>query len=97
MPIFSFLYRILVLVFVVLIFRRILNVFTKNRKQTESKDDSTGTANPMVKDPVCGMYMDSRLAVRLDSRSEAFYFCSEECKKKYLNRSTGDGMGSAAG
>jgi YHS domain-containing protein len=42
----------------------------------------------MVKDPVCGMYMDSRLAIRVESRKEAFYFCSEECKNKYLEKST---------
>ena len=32
-------------------------------------------------------YMDARLAVRLDYREESFYFCSEECKNKYLHKS----------
>ena len=48
----------------------------------------------MVKDPVCGMYMDSRLAVRLQSRNEAFYFCSEECRNKYLGKSSAAGSSS---
>jgi uncharacterized protein len=39
-----------------------------------------------VKDPVCGMYMDPRLAVRLDFKTGSFYFCSEECRRKFLAR-----------
>jgi YHS domain-containing protein len=50
----------------------------------------------MVKDPVCGMYMDSRLAIRLENQSEAIFFCSEECRKKFLSKSAGGGMDSAA-
>ncbi len=42
----------------------------------------------MVKDPVCGMYMDFRLAIPFENRKEAFYFCSEECKNKYLGKPT---------
>jgi YHS domain-containing protein len=38
----------------------------------------------MVKDPVCGMYMDSRLAVRFEEGGETVFFCSEECKSKFL-------------
>jgi len=51
----------------------------------------------MVKDPVCGMYMDSRLAVRLGNERKEFYFCSEDCKKKYLNQSAGAASNSAPG
>lgn len=38
----------------------------------------------MVKDPVCGMYMDPRLALRQDEKGEHLFFCSEECRQKYL-------------
>jgi YHS domain-containing protein len=50
----------------------------------------------MVKDPVCGMYMDSRLAVRMEDRKEVVYFCSEECRKKYVNGSFKAGTASDA-
>jgi YHS domain-containing protein len=40
--------------------------------------------------------MDCRLAVRLDKKSEEFYFCSEECKQKFLNNSTGSGAAESA-
>ena len=45
----------------------------------------------MVKDPVCGMYMDSRLAVRLEGDKEVLYFCSEDCRKKYLKKPPDEG------
>lgn len=38
----------------------------------------------MVKDPVCGMYMDPRLAVMADYKQEKHYFCSDACRKKFL-------------
>jgi YHS domain-containing protein len=37
-----------------------------------------------VKDPVCGMYMDPRLAIRQEEGGESLFFCSEECRQKYL-------------
>jgi len=94
----SILFRILVLVFILWLFRRFLAAFTGSPKQaTKPKDgNSTGTVNHMVKDPVCGMYMDSRLAVRHESRKKSLYFCSEECKKKFLSKSAGQDVGPAA-
>ena len=92
-------YQILIKVFSVLLmiwlFRRILSVLFRASKKPEPAENSVNKAQHMVKDPVCGMYMDSRLAVRMERDNEAYYFCSEDCKNKYLNRSSGDGMSSA--
>jgi uncharacterized protein len=85
----SILFRILGLVLIAWVFRRVLNFFLGASKSNQAKDNSRGDSKHMVKDPVCGMYMDCRLAVRLDKKSEEFYFCSEECKQKFLNNSTG--------
>jgi uncharacterized protein len=92
---FSILFRIFLLVFLFWLLRRFLAAFTAAPKRPEPGKNSTGSANHMVKDPVCGMYMDSRLAVRLEGREEDFYFCSEECKNKYLGKSSEDDTGSA--
>lgn len=40
----------------------------------------------MVKDPICGMYLDPRLAVHADHNREAYYFCSDECRQKFLGK-----------
>ena len=91
----SIIIRILLLAFVLWLVRRLLGKILVRVKQPGATDDRADIQNSMVKDPVCGMYMDSRLAIRLDSRKEAYYFCSEECKNKYLgNAGKGTGAGS---
>jgi uncharacterized protein len=92
----SILFRILLLAFILWLFRRFLATVMRASKKGGAKNNSAGPANHMVKDPVCGMYMDSRLAVRLEDRNEAFYFCSEECKRKYLSGTTEEGTGPTA-
>ena len=37
-----------------------------------------------VKDPVCGMYMDPRLAIQHQEQAGTIYFCSETCRDQYL-------------
>jgi YHS domain-containing protein len=76
--------------------RRFLAALTGKSRKTETKSDSSIPSNHMVKDPVCGMYMDSRLAIRIENKSETFYFCSEGCKTKFIDPASGAGMGSAA-
>lgn len=92
----SIIIRILSAILLVWLFRRLLGVFLGSAKANRSKSGSETASNHMVKDPVCGMYMDSRLAVRLGNEREE-YFCSEDCKKKYLNQSTGAASNSAHG
>lgn len=83
----SFVLRILFLAAIIWLVRRILALFMGSARRPNRKRPANGAANYMVKDPVCGMYMDSRIAVRLEKGSETTYFCSEECKKKFLDRS----------
>ena len=39
----------------------------------------------MVKDPVCDIYFPKNSGVALHIDGKTLYFCSEECKKKYLS------------
>ena len=84
----SLLFRILGLVFLVWLVRRLLGFFLGDSRGKRAKGNSEGSSSHMVKDPVCGMYMDSRLAVRLEGTGGESYFCSEECRKKYLHNSS---------
>ena len=92
----SILIRILAALLLVWVFQRFLSVLLRNFKKAGSNATPENPANQMVKDPVCGMYMDSRLAVRIERKNEAFYFCSEDCRNKYLNKPPQDGMRSSA-
>jgi uncharacterized protein len=40
----------------------------------------------MVKDPVCEVYFPKKSGVSLSIEGKTLYFCSEECKDKYLSK-----------
>ncbi len=87
----SILFRLLILIVALWVIRRLLGSILGAPKRPQAQQDAAGTPNNMVKDPVCGMYMDSRLAIRLENRKQSFYFCSEECKNKYLGNPSAAG------
>jgi len=37
----------------------------------------------MVKDPVCGMYINEKAALKSDYGHKTFYFCSHNCKAAF--------------
>jgi len=39
----------------------------------------------MVRDPVCGIYLPKDIAIRKVIQGKEFYFCSEECKKRFTS------------
>lgn len=41
--------------------------------------------NDLVKDPVCGTYVPLKSAVSAIRDGKTVYFCSENCRKTYLN------------
>lgn len=83
---FSFFVRVFLVIFALWIVRRVLGMlFGEPRKQPRPEGKEVkGAGNKMVRDPVCGMYLDPRLGVRLDQKKEILYFCSDECRRKYL-------------
>lgn len=40
----------------------------------------------MVKDPVCEVYFPKRSGISLTVDGKFLYFCSEDCKNKYLEK-----------
>jgi YHS domain-containing protein len=91
MNMLSTLLRILTLLLGLWLLKRVLTAILGGAGPGRPQDASGKPSQKMVKDPVCGMYMDSRLAVRLDGGEEVLYFCSEECKNKYISASSGAG------
>ncbi len=41
--------------------------------------------NEMVRDPICGTYIVKEEALSLRTREGVKYFCSQECKRKFLD------------
>lgn len=88
---FSFWLRILVFLYALWLLRRLIAFLSGAQKRRPAPDGRSDEKQPpashTVKDPVCGMYMDPRLAVRVENRKGPVFFCSNECKEKYLSQS----------
>jgi uncharacterized protein len=83
----AFLVRFLIYVATVLLLGRLLRSFFRSLthgSEPRTPHDTLSGRTVMVKDPMCGMYMDPRLAVRMQHNKEEFYFCSDECRQKFL-------------
>ncbi len=87
----AFLARILLYLSAFLLVGRLLRgLFRSIRGQgaPASHEDSGSVRTAMVKDPMCGMYMDPRLALRMEYKKEYLYFCSDECRQKFLSNAS---------
>lgn len=80
--------RILVFLSILLLVVRYLRSLFGGPKKQKGSPGSETNPNPMVRDPICGMYLDPRLAIRTDYKQQAFYFCSDECRKKFLAKAS---------
>ena len=63
-------------------------LFMNDRKKLGQKEEQERKrkidSNEMVKDPVCGTYVDKSSAISVRNGSETLYFCSYECRQKYI-------------
>jgi uncharacterized protein len=59
-----------------------------SRGERKSRPGAGG--EEMVRDPNCGVYLPRSSAISLQSRGEHLYFCSEECRKAYIDRVRGE-------
>ena len=80
-----FLARILAFLGVLWVLQRLLGFFIGKSAKPARPEREGATPTNTVKDPVCGMYMDPRLAIRLQRTGGDIFFCSEECRRKYLD------------
>ena len=40
----------------------------------------------MAKDPICGMTVDESSPLRAERDGQTYYFCSEHCRKKFVDQ-----------
>jgi len=87
----ALLWRFLLFISALWFIQRILGfLFGARKKQAPPGTTATNTpdTNKMVRDPICGMYLDPRLAVSLKNKKDTLYFCSQECLKKFTANCT---------
>ncbi|MBI5250441.1 MAG: YHS domain-containing protein [Desulfomonile tiedjei] len=49
-------------------------------------DEKPSGFNEMVRDPVCGLYITSNSSLSAVRRGSQYWFCSEECRRKFLQK-----------
>ena len=47
------------------------------------------TSKPVTKDPICGMSVDESSAISAKRDGKIFYFCSDNCRQKFLSAPAG--------
>jgi len=83
----SLIIRIAIFILVMILVQWFMKQLRGSRKSSPGSKPPRG--ENMVKDPMCGMYMDPRLAVKHKTNTGVFYFCSEDCKNKFLKINPG--------
>ena len=69
------------------ILRRLVRQMGSGELRSKPMDvPSDAVAQKLVRDPVCGMHIAQGLALPLQRSGETVFFCSTECREKYLSQ-----------
>lgn len=63
-------------------------MFRTASQPSSEKDSQVKSTGKLMKDPVCGTYVTPDDSPAVTSGSETFYFCSEDCRDKFLATGT---------
>ena len=64
-------------------FWRVIDVVIETLRVESGSSGSSKPAVKLVRDPVCGTYVAPGSALSLSAGGTTYYFCSDECRKKY--------------
>ncbi len=80
-------WKILILVVVgYVLYRMFMNDRKKKTEDTQKEKDHLIATGEMVKDPVCGAYIDADSHISVRDGSTVHRFCSYDCRDEYLKR-----------
>jgi YHS domain-containing protein len=82
-----YLFWVVVISWGVAILRRLVGQMGKGEFQSTPPMDvpSNAVTQKLVRDPVCGMHIAEGLALPVKQGAETLFFCSAECRDKYLS------------
>lgn len=79
--------KFIVIAVVLFILYKLLTNDQKKKKDAQLKENKNLAASgEMVKDPVCGTYVDKDSDVRIKKDGQVHCFCSYDCRDRYLKR-----------
>jgi len=86
--ILRFLFWVVIVSWSVSLLRRVVNNMGASASGRQEPIDvpSDAVSRKLVRDPVCGMHLAEGLAIaERSSAGEPVYFCSEECRNKFMD------------
>lgn len=77
--------RLLLLGGILYLFFTVRRLFREARRTGHLYDDGPARIDDvMVQDPVCGTYIPKKDGIRVVAGGREVYFCSEDCRRKFL-------------
>jgi len=85
--ILRFLFWVVIVSWSVSLLRRLVNNMGAGATDRQQPIDvpSDAASRKLVRDPVCGMHLAEGLAIVEHSGGETVFFCSEECRNKFMD------------
>lgn len=82
---------LIILALIYLVYRLTKTVYPQMKKgYREGMSKSDGSVlDEMVKDPSCQVYLPKKQAIAEKIGNEWYFFCSEECRRKYKEKVKG--------
>jgi len=62
----------------------------KEKDESKTKERKIATGE-MVKDPVCGSYVEVDSSIKVRDGKKVYHFCSYDCRQKFLERLEDEG------
>jgi YHS domain-containing protein len=83
-----YLFWVVVVTWTLSLLRRLVGQMSSGAPQSKRDMDvpSDAVTRKLVRDPVCGMHISEGLALPLGQGADTVFFCSAECREKYLSQ-----------
>lgn len=79
--------KIIILVVVgFILFKLLTGDQRKKKEKVEKEKERMAADGVMVKDPICGTYVDKDTDIRVKNKGDVHCFCSYDCRDRYLKR-----------
>lgn len=69
-----------------IVYRMFMNDRKKKSEHSEKEKENLVATGEMVKDPICGTYIDSDSNITVRDGETVHHFCSYDCRDEFLKR-----------
>lgn len=68
------------------LYRLFMNDRKKKENEASREKEHLVATGEMVRDPVCGAYVEADSGITVRNGEKVFHFCSYECREKYIKQ-----------